>query len=85
MIQHIPNRIEINPKVMVGKPVIKGTRITVEQILRHLAQGMAVDEIIENYPHLKPEDIRAALDYASERVADEETYSLKYEGPKTFA
>jgi len=58
------NRITVDPKVMVGKPVIKGTRITVELILRLLAQGQAIEEILKAYPHLKKEDILAALEYA---------------------
>ena len=57
-------RIEVNPKVMVGKPVIKSTRIPVELILRLLAQGITVEELLEDYPHLAKEDIQAALLYA---------------------
>jgi len=53
-------RIEINPKIMFGKPVIKGTRITVEHILRKLAGGMMVDDILADHPHLTPDDIYAA-------------------------
>ena len=64
MISHL-GRIVIDPEIMVGKPVIKGTRITVELILRLLAKGLKVDEILEDYPHLTKEDIRAALLYAS--------------------
>ncbi len=52
------NRITVDPKIIIGKPVIKGTRITVELILRLLAQGMAEKEILENYPHLKKQDIK---------------------------
>ena len=70
MKQH--ERIEINPKVMFGKPVIKNTRITVEQILRKLAAGMTVEEIIIDHPHLKPEDISAAQEFAADYLADEE-------------
>ena len=55
-------RIELNPNIMFGKPVIINTRITVEQILRKLAGGMTIEEIIEDHPHLKREDILAALD-----------------------
>ena len=65
-------RIEINPNVMFGKPVIKNTRITVEQILRKLAGGMRVEEIIADHPHLKPEDILAAQDFAADFLANEE-------------
>jgi len=58
-------RIIRDPGIMVGKPVIKGTRITVELILRQLAQGVTIEEILENYPHLKREDIYAAIEYAA--------------------
>ena len=61
----VNNRIETNPKKMLGKPVIKGTRITVELLLRQLAQGLTVQEILKNYPHLKTEDIFAAIEYAN--------------------
>lgn len=57
-------RIEINPEIMGGKPVIKGTRITVESILRRLSEGLNIKEILEDYPYLTEEDIRAALLYA---------------------
>ena len=57
------DRIEINPDIMFGKPVIKNTRITVEQILRKLAAGMTVEEIITDHPHLKPGDIAAAQEF----------------------
>jgi uncharacterized protein (DUF433 family) len=59
-------RIEINPCIMFGKPVVKGTRITVEHILRKLAAGLTVDEIIADHPHLEPEDIYAAVDLVQE-------------------
>ncbi|MBW2081436.1 MAG: DUF433 domain-containing protein [Deltaproteobacteria bacterium] len=65
-------RIEINPDIMFGKPVIKNTRITVEQILRKLAGGMTVEEIITDHPHLKREDILAAQEFAADYLADEE-------------
>jgi uncharacterized protein (DUF433 family) len=71
------DRITINPKVMVGKPVIKGTRIPVELILRMLAQGISQEEILKEYPRLQPEDIRAALAYAGEVVAGEEVFLLQ--------
>jgi len=58
-------RIEINPKIMFGKPVIKGTRITVEHIRRKLAGGMATEEIIADHPHLTPDDIYAAAAFAA--------------------
>ncbi len=64
-------RIDRNPAVMMGKAVIKGTRITVELILRECARGATVAEIIENYPHLSEDDIRSALAYAADYMAQE--------------
>jgi uncharacterized protein (DUF433 family) len=69
-------RIEINPEVMMGKPVIRGTRIPVELILRKLAEGESEGELIEDYPHLRPEDIRAAIAYGAASVAHEEVVLL---------
>jgi uncharacterized protein (DUF433 family) len=57
-----------DPKIMVGKPVIKGTRITVELILDKLAAGQTVEQILADYPHLTPEGVKAALKFASESV-----------------
>jgi uncharacterized protein (DUF433 family) len=70
------NRIIVDPKVMVGKPVIKGTRITVELILRLLAQGHTIEEILKAYPHLKKEDILAVLEYATEIIEEEKIFPL---------
>ena len=64
------DRIEINPRILVGKPVIKGTRISVEQIMRMLASGMNEGEILDQFGHIKKEDIQAAILYASELVQD---------------
>ncbi len=64
-------RISRDPDVMLGKPVIKGTRITVEIILRKYAAGMSAAEIIESYPHIGEDDIRAALDFAAEYLEHE--------------
>ena len=58
--------ITIDPDILVGKPVIKGTRLAVDFIIELLAQGWSEAEILRNYPGLKPEDIRASLLYASE-------------------
>lgn len=66
-------RIEINPKVMLGKPVIRGTRIPVELILRKLSEGASEAELLDAYPRLTREDIRAAIGYAADMLADEET------------
>ncbi len=65
-------RIVVDPKVMVGKPVIKGTRIPVDAIIRRLAEGLSVKEILEEYPNLKEEDIKAALEYAAKILSGEE-------------
>jgi uncharacterized protein (DUF433 family) len=62
-------RIEINPEIMVGKPVIRGTRITVELILRRLAEGYTAKEMLEDYPRLTEDDVHAALAYAADLVA----------------
>ena len=70
------DRIEINPAVMLGKPVIRGTRITVELILRKLAEGATEAELLEDYPHLKSEDLRAAIAYGAASVAHEEVVLL---------
>ena len=69
-------RIVVDPKIMTGKPVIKGTRIPVELILKLLAQGLKEKEILEDYPSLAKEDIRAALIYAAKLTGREEVYPV---------
>ena len=64
-------RIQLSPSVMVGKPVIRGTRLTVEHILNLLANDMTFTDIIDEYPGLTVEDIKACLAYASRAVAHE--------------
>ena len=66
------DRIIIDPEIMVGKPVIKGTRITVNLIIQLLANGATETEILEDYPDLKKEDIKASLLYASNCLDREE-------------
>ena len=61
-------RIVIDPKVMTGKPVIKGTRLTVQFILELLGEGSSIEEILQEYHDLKKEDIMACLIYASEAI-----------------
>ncbi|MHC1595051.1 MAG: DUF433 domain-containing protein [Methanotrichaceae archaeon] len=61
-------RIVLNPKIMVGKPVIRGTRLTVQYVLNLLAHGATVDEILQEYKGLTKEDILACLFYASETL-----------------
>lgn len=67
----VRERIEINPAVMLGKPVIRGTRIPVELILRKLSEGATEADLLEAYPRLEPADIKAALAYAADSVAHE--------------
>lgn len=74
--QILLDRITINPKVMVGKPTIRGLRITVEQILKSLASGVSTQELLEDYPELEPEDIRAVLSYAAELVSEEQVFPV---------
>ena len=69
----ITDRIEIDPKVMMGKPVIRGTRIPVELLLRKLAEGATEMDLLDAYPKLTREDINAAIGYAADTVAHEET------------
>ena len=70
------DRITVDPKVLVGKPIIKGTRIAVEFLIELLANGWTHEQILSNYPHLAEEDISAALYYAAETVKQEHVYPL---------
>ncbi len=70
-------RIELNPNVLAGKPVVKDTRLAVEFIVDLLAQGWTEESIIRNYPGLTSDDIRACLQYASAALHDEKVYPLK--------
>jgi len=69
----IYDRIEINPKVMMGKPVILGTRIPVELILRKLSEKATEADLLQAYPQLVAEDIQAAIRFAADTIAHEET------------
>jgi len=71
----IKNYIESNPKIMLGKPVIKGTRITVEIVLRKLSDGFSKKDICEMYPHIKTDDIQACIAYAAEVIQSEKVIS----------
>ncbi len=70
------DRIEINPEILVGKPIIKGTRISVEFILEILANGWDIEQILKNYPQLKKEDILAAIEYSLEILKEEKVYAI---------
>ena len=67
-------RITVDPKVLVGKPVIKGTRIAVEFVVDLLGRGWTADQVLHEYDHLKPADIQACLAYASEVLKSERVY-----------
>lgn len=71
------SRITLNPKVLVGKPTIRGLRISVEQILKALANGVPQEDLLKDYPELKPADIQAALTYAAELVAEEKVFPVE--------
>ena len=62
----VTDRIEVNPRIMLGKPVIRGTRVTVELILRKLSEGATEAEILDAYPRLTHDDIRAAIGYVAD-------------------
>jgi uncharacterized protein (DUF433 family) len=70
------DRITVDPKVLVGKPVIKGTRIAVEFVLDLLGRGWTTEQILREYDHLTPGDIQACLAYASEVLKSERVYLL---------
>lgn len=76
MDEELRQRIVVDPEVMVGKPVIRGTRIPVELILDKLAYNLDVDEILKSYPSLTRDDIRACIDYAYALVKGEVVYPL---------
>lgn len=71
------SRITINPKVMVGKPTIRGMRITVEQILRALAGGVTVNELLQDYPDLEQEDLQAVFAYVANLVDEEQVFPVE--------
>ena len=70
------SRITVDPKVMVGKPTIRGLRITVEQVLKALANGVSVSDLLKDYPELEKEDIQAVLQYAAELVSEEQVFEV---------
>lgn len=70
------NRITIDSAVLVGKPVIKGTRLAVEFVVGLLAQGWTEEEVLRNYPGIEHEDILACLAYAQERLQEERVYPI---------
>lgn len=73
--QSLLKRITVDPKIMIGKPVIKGTRLTVEIIVEKIAYGETIEELRIDYPFITEDDIKAALLYAAKCVAHEEVYA----------
>ena len=74
--QTLLERITANPDVMVGKPTVRGLRITVEQLLKAMAAGVTVPQLLEDYPELVPEDIQAILLYAAELVEETAVFAV---------
>ena len=70
------DRITIDPEVLVGKPCIRGLRISVEHVLEALAAGLSVQNLVAEYPLLEPDDVRAALLYAKDLVEAERVYQV---------
>ncbi len=69
-------KIEVNPKIMLGKPVIKGTRLTVEMILEEMSAGKTVEDLLAAYPRLTKEGIHAALSFAADSLKGERYYKV---------
>ncbi len=73
----LSDRIVVDPKILTGKPIVRGTRISVELVVELLAAGWSHAQILASYPHLSEEDIRACLGYATELLREEKVYPLK--------
>ena len=74
------DRIETNAQVMLGEPVIRGTRVTVELLLRKLSEGASEDDLLNAYPRIALEDLRAAVRFAAETLANDETIFVDHPG-----
>ena len=70
------DRIVVDPQVLVGKPVIKGTRLAVEFLLELMAEGWTLEEVLKNYPQLTQEDVQAALHYAADAMKQQQVFPL---------
>jgi uncharacterized protein (DUF433 family) len=75
-VKEIGDRITVDPDVLVGKPTIRGLRISVEQILKALAAGVTTQALLQDYPELEEDDIKACLLYASQLVEEERVFSV---------
>lgn len=76
-VEALLSRITINPKVMLGKPTIRGLRITVEQLLRALSRGVSELELLEEYPELEKEDFQAVFAYVTGLVEEEQVFPVR--------
>jgi len=74
--KELRTRIIVDPKIMVGKPIIKGTRIPVDAIITRIAEGMSIKEILEDYPNLTSDDVKAALEYTVDIIRGEDVMPL---------
>ena len=75
--ENLLSRITINPKIMLGKPTIRGMRITVEQILRALSGGVSEKELLEEYPELEKEDFHEVFAYVTGLVEEEQVFPVR--------
>lgn len=78
--QELLKRITANPEIFGGKPIIRGMRISVELILSLLAQGVTVEEILQDYPDIEPDDVRACLAYAHAVIAHDTLDAVRVAG-----
>jgi uncharacterized protein (DUF433 family) len=74
--QALRERIVVNPQILVGKPIVRGTRIPVAIVLEHLALDLDLASLFADYPRLTPDDVRACLSYAAGLVADEDVFHI---------
>jgi len=70
-------RITLDPNILVGKPIIRGTRVSVEFVVDLLGRGWTVEQVLREYDHLQPQDVQACLAYASEVLKTEKVYLVK--------
>ncbi len=75
--QTLLSRITVNPKIMLGKPTVRGMRITVEQLLRALSAGISEDDLLGEYPELEKEDFQAIFAYATALVEEEQVLPVE--------
>jgi uncharacterized protein (DUF433 family) len=85
MKEELHSRITVNPLVMLGKPTIRGMRITLEQILLALAGGVSEQELLDDYPELEPADFQAVFLYLVQLVREEQVLPIKFSGAGIYA